>query len=101
MNLKIISSALAIAIAAPVGLAHAATETRETTIERSTSVEAPATPAPRVEETTITKEKRGVFGRKKSETTSSTVTYGQNPQPSNTNTREYKSRTTTETEKSY
>ena len=99
MNLKIISSVIAIAVAAPVGLTHAATETRETTIERSTSVDAPAPASPRVEETTTTKTKRGVFGRKKSETTSSTVTYGRDPEP--VTTREYKSRTTTETEKSY
>src|SRR3954466_11523512 len=98
MNLKIITSVIAIAVGAPVGFAHAATETRETTIERSTSVEPPATAAPRVEETTTTKTKRGVFGRKKSETTSSTVTYGRDPEP--TTSREYKSKTT-ETEKSY
>jgi len=39
------------------------------------------------------------FGRKKSETTSSTVTYGQEPKSSTS--REYKSRTTVESERSY
>jgi hypothetical protein len=96
MNLKIISSVVALAIGAPVGIAHAATESRETTIERSTSVDVPAPPERRVEETTITKEKHGLFGRKKSETTSSTKTYGR--EPDTTTSREYKSRTV-ETEK--
>ena len=35
MNLKIISSVVALAIGAPVGIAHAATESRETTIRPS------------------------------------------------------------------
>src|SRR5258705_13977959 len=98
MNLKIISSVVALAIGAPVGIAHAATESRETTIERSTSVDVPAPPERRVEETTTTKEKHGLFGRKKSETTSSTKTYGR--EPDTTTSREYKSRTV-ETEKNY
>ncbi len=99
MNLKIISSVVALAIGAPVGIAHAATESRETTIERSTSVDVPAPPDRRVEETTTTKTKKGLFGRKKSETTSSTVTSGRGD-PDTTASREYKSRTV-ETEKSY
>ena len=98
MNLKIISSVVALAVATPVGFAQAATETRETTIERSTNVDVPAPPDRRVEETTTTKSKKGLFGRKKSETTSSTVTYGRDPET--TTSREYKSRTV-ESEKNY
>ena len=62
-------------------------------------MEAPVVANPRVEETTTTKSKKGIFGRKKSETTSSTVTYGQEPKSSTS--REYKSRTTVESERSY
>ena len=98
MSLKIISSVVALAVATPMGLAQAATETRETTIERSTNVDVPAPPERRVEETTTTKEKHGLFGRKKSETTTSTKSYGR--EPDTTTTREYKSRTV-ETEKNY
>ena len=99
MKITLISSVVALAFGTTLSVAQAATESRETTIEKSTTVEAPVVANPRIEETTTTKSKKGIFGRKKSETTSSTVTYGQEPKSSTS--REYKSRTTVESERSY
>jgi formaldehyde-activating enzyme involved in methanogenesis len=101
MNMKILSGVFAIAIggAASTGIAQAATESTEsTTIERSTTVDVPVKPSTRVEETTTTKSKHGLFGRKK-ESTSSTTTYDSERAPAVTNS-EFKSKTTVETERS-
>ena len=103
MKIKIISSVVALAFGSVVGVAQGATATTQTTVERSTTIEAPAVAnpvSPRVEQTTTTKTKEGVLGRKKSETTSSSVTYDAAPAPAPaTTSSEYKSRTTVETER--
>jgi hypothetical protein len=98
MDIKVVSSIVGFAFATSVGgIAQAATETTETTIERSTTVEAPK-PAPRVKEETTTTTKRGLFGRTKSETKTTRV----ERDPDSANSTEVKSRTTTtQTERSY
>ena len=95
MAIKVVSSIIGFAFVATVGgVAQAATETTETTVERTT-VEAPK-PGPTVKEETTTTTKRGMFGRTKSE--SKTTRYER--EPDNTATSEVKSRTTT-TERKY
>ena len=68
MNIKVVSSIVGFAFVTTVGgIAQAATETTETTVERTTTVETPK-PAPQVKEETTTTTKKGLFGRTKSET---------------------------------
>ena len=98
MDIKVVSSLIGFALVTTAGgIAQAATETSETTttIERST-VDAPK-PAPRVKEETTTTTKKGMFGRSKSETTTTRVE--RDPADSVTSS-EVKSRTTT-TERKY
>ena len=99
MNIKLITGVVALAVGSSVGIAQGATESRETTIEQSTTVDAPKVIPNRVEETTTTtKTKRGLLGRKKSETTSTTTS---ERQPDTMTTREYRSKSTVDTERSY
>ena len=57
MKITLISSVVALAFGTTLSVAQAATESRETTIEKSTTVEAPVVANPRIEETTTTKSK--------------------------------------------
>ena len=97
MNIKAYSSIIVFAIAS-AGLSNitqAATESSQTTIERSTSTDIPAPVSQVREEKTTTVTKRGLFGRKKSETTTSSTRYENTPDST------VRSKTTTETEKNY
>ncbi len=96
MNLKHLSAAIGIAMGCSLGqfaVAATVTESSETTVQKSTSVEPPPPAARVIEEHTTTKTKRGILGRRKSETTTSTRSVDAVPDRSNAT--EYRSSTTT------
>ena len=100
MDIKIISSVAALALCGAVssGYAQTSVDSRQTTIEESKTVVDVPKPANSVKEetTTTTRSKKGLFGRKK-ETTTSTSRVDREPDP--TATAEVRSRTTVETER--
>ncbi len=105
MNIKILASTVALAVSGSLVSVTAAVaqSTTETTIERSSStrVDVPR-PSAKVKEesSTTTRTKRGITGRTKSETTSSSRRYEESD-PTTANNTEFRSKTTIETEKKY
>jgi hypothetical protein len=97
MNVKVLSTSLAIAVSCMLGSYSqaATTESTRTTTEESKTVDVPKRDSKVVEEKTTTETKRGVLGKSK-ETTTSTRTEREGD---GTTSGEVKSRTTVETER--
>ena len=101
MKLKLLSAAIGIAMGCSLGYTAGAattTQTTETTVERSSTVDPPKPQSRVIEEKSTTTTKRGILGRRKTETTTSSRSVDV---PDRASGSEYRSSTTTETHRDY
>ena len=102
INSKVLPSIVALVIGGTTlgAFAQSETQSSQTTIERSTTVDVPKTRAKDEKTTnTTTTTKHGILGGEKSKTTTSSTTSRREPEA--TPSTKTKSTTTTETQKSY